>query len=313
MRGNAINAMALAVALVGSAVAALWQGKPDVDQLDVRRLEGDYKASSKSVVDSQGVSFEVRDYQRIVSLNPVADHILLELVEPERLIAVTKYTLSNHGESWRFGARNSVAAAEDLEALISLKPDLVVTSNLTDAAYVARLQERGILVFDVGDTRGVQTTIDTIAELGTLLNVSERAEKLASGYRGQLEALLGKKAQKDGAAGLFLSIVGDSMYGGTAGSSYGDLLYYGGVEDLAAEHGHRDWPVYSPEELLAMSPGLLITIEGMGQQICTHSALQMLPACGKGGKVLELPGYMANDSGLGLVEAATTLRQLLEE
>jgi hypothetical protein len=53
---------------------------------------------------------------------------------------------------------------------------------------------------------------------------------------------------------MYLTNVGESWFGGTQGSSYGDLLRLSGIEDLAAAHGYRDWPQFSREQILACRP-----------------------------------------------------------
>ena len=84
-------------------------------------------------------------------------------------------------------------------------------------------------------------------------------------------------------------------------------------DDLAAEFGHQDWPRFNPEQILAMSPSLIVTQLGMAEVICQHSALRNLPACGTGGHVLELSGRYHADPGLGVVEASWQVQTLLAQ
>ena len=101
------------------------------------------------------------------------------------------------------------------------------------------------------------------------------------------------------------------MFGGTAGSSYGDMLHYAGVDDLAEAHGYADWPTFSPEQLLAIDPPLIVTQAGMGEVLCGHSALQLLACCQPGGRVIEVSGKYHSDPGLGLVHAAAAVQRLV--
>ena len=257
--------------------------------------------------DARGQAVPAGDYRRIVSLNTVADPILLSLIEPQRLVAVSTQSRDQHPEGFRYAGRPGVARAEDLEAILALQPDLVVASKFADEAFMQRLRDEGVPVFDLGDLRGVGTTVLNIRTLGQLVQQPDRAAQVESDYLLRLAALDAAVPDEAAAPGLYVSIYGDSLYGGTAGSSYADLLHYGGVRDLAAEHGHTEWPTYSPEQLLSMNPPLLVTHPGMGALLCGHTTLQHLAACTAGGRVVEVPGAYHSDPGLGLVQGAAAV------
>lgn len=312
MKTDLINAGALFLALLLASVGAVWQGGGAVETVAVVALEEQILVAVDELADARGVVVPTGHYQRIVSLNTVADHLLLDLVAPERLVGVTGYTIDGHVDAWRFGNRASVGRSEDLEKVLSLQPDLVVTSQFSDEAYMARLREQGIQVFDLGDMRGVESTVGDVLVLGVLLKQEARAHRLVEGFRRELSALESAKGRGEQPWGMYLSVLGDSVFGGTTGTSYADMLHYGGVRDLAAEHGFKEWPRYNPEQLLEMNPALILTQEGMGEIICTHSALGLLAACSTEGHVLEMTGKHHLDPGMGLVEAAAQVRALVD-
>ena len=265
----------------------------------------------KHIVDARQQRIPTGEYQRIVSLHGVADYALLHLVEPERLVAVSGHGLRSHPEGWRFGRRAGIDRSNQIEAVLARRPDLVIVSNFASEARMTRLREAGVVVFDLGPMHGVNTTLANINTLGQLLQVPQRARALAARYRRELRALdaaVPDEAMRDG---LYLSIYGDTFFGGTKGSSYADLLHYGGVKDIAPRYGHREWPRYRLEELLAMDPALIVTQEGMHQNLCSRPLLKRMQACGPQGQVVQLPGVYHSDPGLGLVEAAASLLALV--
>ena len=312
MKTDLINAGALFLALLLAAVGAVWQGGGAVETVAVVALEEQILVSVDELADARGVVVPTGHYQRIVSLNTVADHLLLDLVAPERLVGVTGYTIDGHVDAWRFGDRAAVGRSEDLEKVLSLQPDLVVTSQFSDEAYMARLREQGIHVFDLGDMRGVESTVGDIWALGSLLKQEARAQRLVAGFRRELSALELDIGLDERPWGMYISVLGDSVFGGTTGTGYADMLHYGGVRDLAAEHGFKEWPRYNPEQLLEINPSLILTQEGMGEIICGHSALGLLDACSAEGHVLEMKGEDHLDPGMGLVDAAAQVRALVE-
>ena len=107
MKSDWLNGAALLLALVLSAWGSLRQASESshgqtlvLTEVLESRLEED------RLLDARGVEVDVGPYKRIVSLNTIADHLLLDLVEPDRLVGITHYTKSGHADAWRFGDRD---------------------------------------------------------------------------------------------------------------------------------------------------------------------------------------------------------------
>jgi ABC-type Fe3+-hydroxamate transport system substrate-binding protein len=102
--------------------------------------------------------------------------------------------------------------------------------------------------------------------------------------------------------GLYVSIYGDALYGGTDGTSYHDVLTAAGVRD-AASGRYDGWPRYTPEALLALDPELIVTHGGMMHALCSRSGLDQLRACQQR-RVVEVDGALLGDPGLSMLDAA---------
>ena len=312
MRTNLIHGALLLVTLLFSSALTMRVARGlQVPKGPARRSADAGEAAATEVLDARGIATAVAPYDRIVSLSTIADHALLHLVEPRRLLAITGYTVGSHPEAWRFGDRAVIGSSNNLESVLALEPDLVIVSTFADDAFLTRLRERGIAVFDLGEMRGVETTRANILSMGALLDVRDRARRLNGRFRRELEALDSAIPDDRLEPGIYLSIYGDSLFGGTTGTSYADLLFFGGVRDLAEEAGFSEWPHYSVEELLELDPPLIVTLEGMATALREHSALSSLRACGPDGIILEVGSAYNSDAGLGLVEAAQELQDLL--
>lgn len=313
MKLDGLHGLLLVVAMAGAAAGAVWAGVTPggvPDRLQVSSgLDG---ATSRAAVvqDARGRSIPVRAYRRIASLDPVADHLLLRLVAPDRLVAVTRYTRERHPEGYRFGGRPTLSSSADLEGLLSLRPDLVVVSRFADEAYMSRLREEGVVVAGLGEPTGVSATVRSIRTLAAILDVPERGRRLENVFVRELVGLEHGLKGRHRPLGMYLGVFGDSLFGGTEGSNHADVLRYGGIRDAAARHGHRRWPKYGPEEVLAIDPPVIVTGDGMTRAICDHAILRRLQACHTG-RVVELPPERNVDSGLGLVEAAQALQTLV--
>ena len=316
MNADALNSTFLIGVLCAASLSTMLVQANDHSSLVFERTAA--VGTSETSTSSSGVLIDIRKqvvpiraYQRVVSLSMVADPILLELLEPGRLVAITKYTHDNSPLAYRFAKIPKIADSKELEPVINLEPDLVVVSRFADETYMARLRERGIAVFDIGDMRGVQSTVAAVRSLSALVGRPERGSRIANRYMRNLQALEAAVAGRPRPSGIYLTMLGDLLFGGTVGSSYGDLLHYGGVDDLAAQHGFVGWPRYSPEQLLSIDPKLIVTAPQRRNLICDHTILSRLSACRGEGRIVELPNKNASDPGLGLVEVAQDLQFLI--
>ncbi|MEO0324303.1 MAG: helical backbone metal receptor, partial [Myxococcota bacterium] len=222
------------------------------------------------VVDGGGHPVPVRGYARLVSASPLADQVYAALLEPGRLVAVTRFSKQG-AAGYRFAGARSLARLEDLEAVLALEPDLVLVSGFADTQRVARLREAGLQVFDVGRMTGVASLLAAIRRLAAVVDVPERGEALARRWLRRFRAVAADVAEERRARGAYVGLFGDRLYGGTAGSSYADVLDAAGVDDVAAAAGYTGWPELTREQLLALDPPLLVAVPSCrsSTKLCT--------------------------------------------
>jgi iron complex transport system substrate-binding protein len=141
-----------------------------------------------AAVDSDGrrVALE-RPAQRIVSLAPHATEQLFAAGAGAKLVAVSEY--SDYPEEAKRLPRVASSASVDLEALLALKPDLVVAWRLeSTTAALARLEALGFAVF-YSEPRRLAQIPDGIEALGELAGTADQARALANSLREQLNRL----------------------------------------------------------------------------------------------------------------------------
>lgn len=269
------------------------------------------RGAERGVMDATGQFVPIRPYRRIVSGSIVADGMLLELCEPTRVLRFTNASAKESPFKHRFAEKGMDDPLENLEGLIALKPDLVLTHNLGNAERVARLREAGITVFDFGEMRGLLSLLPNLRTLGTLLEREERGAELARRFARRMGGVAANLPDAHKPGGLYVAVYGDKLYGGTEGTSYHDVLTAAGVRDLAAER-YRNWPDYSPEELLVLDPDLVVTYRGMQQLFCNHPGLDRLRAC-RTGRVIGIDAALLQSPGLEMLEAAEALFEAVHE
>jgi iron complex transport system substrate-binding protein len=244
--------------------------------------------------------------QRIASASSVADQVLAEIARPEDVVAIS--TAARGAPTWRFAGAARIVRVQDVEGIVELRPTVVFASAIGGDRSVQRLREAGIRVVSLGDLRGFDSLPEEIERIGEAIGAEARAAEYAQRLRRRMNEL---RAQETVARGIYLSVHGTHFYGGTAGSSYGDVLRAGGVEDVAAAAGFTGWPDYSAEEILRLNPPLLVMPEGHPEALCRIEAMSTLSAC-RTESFVTLPADVLNDPGPALVEAAAALRTLVE-
>lgn len=240
----------------------------------------------------------IQEAWRIASLSTVADGLLLELCSPERIVAFTARSAEGR-DARRFEGRPMIRALDDIEAIVSLAPDLVITHNVADARRVERLHEAGLRVVDLGGLDSARSFVEDAAIVGALCGAPEAGVRYGQAFMRRMARVAGGIVERR--SGMYLSLYGGHLFGGTVGSTYHDVLTAGGLRDAAMER-FRGYPQYATEQVLELDPDVIVTRTGMSTVFCAHPALGRLRACPDG--MVELDGDLLDDPGPGMLEAA---------
>ena len=84
---------------------------------------------------------------------------------------------------WRFQGKPSVDGFGPLEAIIALRPDLVLINVFGSDARLEKLREAGITMFDLGELRGLSTLLPMAEIIGELLGDGERGRRFADSFQ----------------------------------------------------------------------------------------------------------------------------------
>lgn len=314
MRLDLYNAVALASAVLASMAGARALHAPSqmrVEQVaprpqQVARIT--LEDGTPGIRDASGAIAKLGHYERIASASVIADSVLWELCEPERVIAVTQQSKGSARFGHRHRSRVAIDSPAELERILALDPDLLFINHFGDPRYAARLREHGIVVFDLGEMRGVATLAPSVRAIGALLGKSEAAESLIASFERRLAAVARDIPADERPRALYLSTYGKQLYGGATGTSYDDVLRSAGLVN-AAVPAYRGWPALSPEQVLSLDPEVLVTKRGMGDELCRFPGLHNLRPCRGRGRIVELDPDLVDDPGLPMLELAESLRR----
>ncbi|MEL6181893.1 MAG: ABC transporter substrate-binding protein, partial [Myxococcota bacterium] len=239
-------------------------------------------------------------------LSMIANDVLLEVAEPERIVAFSRHGVDNARTPYRFSGKSTLTSLRDVEAVLALNPDLVLIHNLSGPGPAERLREAGIAVFDLGHMRGRATLVEDTLQIAALMGDPARGERVIRPWLRRMDRVASGVDRSKAPTALYVSLYAGRMFGGAAQTSYHDVLEAAGVVDAAAEHGFEGWPNYNAEQLVTINPDVIITPEGMAKRLCAQPGLDILQACVRG-QVLEFNGSMLSDPGLGMLEASEAI------
>jgi iron complex transport system substrate-binding protein len=146
--------------------------------------------------------------RRIVSLAPHATEILFAAGAGARIVGVVKG--SNHPAQARALPVIGDVHAIDVERIVALKPDLVVTWPYTTPAQVAKLAARGIAVFTT-DPRTIDGIAVDVERLGALAGTAPAAAIAAKEFRDAMARATAGAAGREQVR-VFYQIWGDPTY-----------------------------------------------------------------------------------------------------
>jgi iron complex transport system substrate-binding protein len=141
--------------------------------------------------------------RRIVSLAPNVTELLFAAGAGPHVVGAAEY--SDYPPEARAIRRVGDYERPDFEAILALKPDLVVgweSGNSLD--NLRRLKQLGLTVF-ASEPGALPALGATIEKLGVLAGTSEAAGRAAAGYRARLAALRARYAGR-GEVGVFYEI-----------------------------------------------------------------------------------------------------------
>jgi iron complex transport system substrate-binding protein len=148
--------------------------------------------------------------------------------------------------------------------------------------------------------------IPNIREVAGAIGHPERGERFAKSLLAEMGAVATDVSPASRKRGMYLSIYGARLFGGSAGTSYHDVLVSAGLVDAAASYGES--PQYSTEQVLALDPDVIVTNDGMRGRICEHGGLGSLRACGSPERIVEIENELLGDPGPAMLDAAEAVR-----
>jgi iron complex transport system substrate-binding protein len=210
---------------------------------------------AKTVTDQLGRKITVSDNpQRVVALAPSITEIIYALGQENLLKGVTLY--SDFPPAAASLPKVGSYVQLNLEKIVALKPDLCIAIKDGNPRVVAnRLQSLNIPVYAV-DPRNLETVMQTVLEIGNLLNASQRADLLVQRMRSRVLRVKSLVAKAGYRPRVFFQIGISPIVSVGTDTFMHELIVLAGGRNLA--QGPVAYPRFSREQVLVLSPEVFI-------------------------------------------------------
>jgi iron complex transport system substrate-binding protein len=200
--------------------------------------------------------------QRIISLSPSISEILGALHLENRVIAVDFYT-TMPAELTKRPKISNASGVYNVEQIVALKPDLVLSDGALTKTYDSQLATLGLHVVDLPGTTLAQV-LQKILLVGQLTSTQNTAQTLVDQLRQQIASIKASVASTP--APTVLLEVDDSVAGKPyvfGGGSFGDELALdaNGSDIFHSDSSNGGYPQVTDEAIIAANPQFVILTE----------------------------------------------------
>lgn len=199
--------------------------------------------------------------QRIVSLKLGTDEILIDLVKPERIIALS-YLAEDEGISSIVDKAKKInqkfTDKGNVEAIIALKPDIVLMSDAVSADVGTALREMGINVYISKTPATIGETKARVLDLAKVVDEPEKGQELVHDMENALAEVNEKLANiTDDKKRTIIAFSFSGAFGRKT-ALFNDMCVQAKVINGAGEAGLEKGEVLSKEQIVKINPDIFL-------------------------------------------------------
>lgn len=261
--------------------------------------------------------------QRIVPASAGVVDLVAALVPPERIAGLPSQALvfseaSSGPVDAALRARPQFQAYA-AEPLLALHPDLVLCDPWQSGDTTERLREAGVTVMVLDQLESLDGVRATLRQLGTALDAEAACRATLADLDARVARLADGAPRRAGWRALAYSNGGGGGWVAGSATTPDEWIGMTGMRNAGAEGGRVGWVRCSFEELLALSPDLIVISDRgeagepsvTAQVLRDEPGLANLPAV-KHDRILALDAWLYSAIGPHLVTAAEALAPLAD-
>ena len=200
---------------------------------------------------------ENKKYNRIVVLDPATVEMIYMLGAEDKIVGVANLERSKVWPEEKVAKLESVGTfiKPSLERIITLKPDLVITSALTDDNLNNGLKSNNIESKRI-QANSIEEIFTNFMEVAKMLGKENEANKIIVEKRAKLEEI--KKMVASNKKGLFVMSASPLMVFGSDNLP-NDIMKLLNIKNIAENQKGRN-PIVTPEFIMKENPDIIITL-----------------------------------------------------
>jgi len=293
--------MALIIAVAAAAIAYAQEGPP---------------RAGISFTDERGTTISLPGKaRRIVSLSPELTEILFAAGAGDAVVGVTTYCNYPAEATSRAKIGGFSAKTISVEAIVALKPDLVV-GGLSAHGQLAPQLERAGLRFAAIPTRDFASVYASIELAGRIAGDEAKAGAIVAAMKARVAAIRSRTASIPVADRpvVFWETWDEPLMSAGPGTFTGQIIEAAGARNCFAD-STADWPVISFEALLARDPDYIMAADSHGEAL-TPERLARRPGWNslsavKAGRIVFIDGDISSRGGPRFVDAIESMARAL--
>jgi len=218
--------------------------------------------NARLLVDQLGRDINIPDNpKRVIALAPSITEIIYAIGQEHRLVGVTQF--SDYPPQASSLPKVGSYIHLDLERIIALKPDLCIAVKDGNPHEVAlRVESFHIPLYAV-DPRNLEAVMETIIEIGKLLNAQKEASILADTMKKRIQKITSKTQNIQKRPRVFFQIGISPIVSVGTHTFIHELIELSGGTNLTK--GDVPYPRYTKEQVISLSPDVFI-ITSMARQ-----------------------------------------------
>ena len=219
---------------------------------------------------------ENKKYNRIVVLDPATVEMIYMLGAEDKIVGVANLERSKVWPEEKVAKLESVGTfiKPSLERIITLKPDLVIMSALTDDNLNNGLKSNNIEAKRI-QANSIEEIFTNFMEVAKMLGKENEANKIIAEKRAKLEEI--KKMAAINKKGLFVMSASPLMVFGNDNLP-NDIMKLLNIKNIAENQKGRN-PIVTPEFIMKENPDIIITLlPNPAQIVATNPQLKNVNA-----------------------------------
>ena len=244
----------------------------------------------------------------IVSTNPCADAMLVELVPASRIAAISHYSQDPAATSIPLDvARRFRGTRGTAEEVIAMHPDLVIASSFTSPSTREAYARAGLQTLYLDSPVTIEASKAQVTELAVALDAVQAGRAM----NARIDRAVAAAARTDAPVPALVWIGGNMVSGG--GNLLDEMLARAGFTNQAAHYGLQFTGYLPTERVIADPPRVMLVPDSAGRDAASRAAqlrkraLAHLPA-----RVdqAEFPRNLVNCGGPVIAKAMTRLARI---